>query len=122
VTDFASAGRRACLLAALLAGGCAGLQPVRMAAPDPGAVAALNRFMPSECNGTLASVLAGARIPVSQVSGLTYGVVYGELTDAIIRHEAWVSLTGQPGAAVVVMDRYCQPTQIYTRGGARLPA
>lgn len=103
----------------LLAGACAGLHPIRLAQPEPGAVAALDRLSPHACNGAVAAALAGARIPMSQVDGVVYGVVQG--LEDIVGYNAWVSLRGQPGAVVVDMDAGCRPSQIYARGGARLP-
>ncbi len=111
--------QRTTLALALLAGACAGLQPVRLAMPEPGAVEALNRLSPAGCNGTVASALAGAGIPISDVRSLVYGLTYGY--EYVVRYDAWVSLKGQPGAVVVTMDESCQPIQIYARGGARLP-
>ncbi|MDQ2104058.1 hypothetical protein [Azospirillum isscasi] len=109
----------ATLALALLAGGCTGFQPVRLATAEPGAVAALNRLSPAGCNGTVAAALAGAGIPLSDVRGLVYGLTYG--FEYVVRYDAWVALNSQPGAVVVTMDEFCQPIQIYARGGARLP-
>ncbi len=103
----------------ILAGACAGLHPIRLAQPEPGAVAALDRLSPHPCNGAVAAALAGARIPTSQVDGVVYGVVQG--LEDIVGYGAWLSLRDQSGAVVVDMDAGCRPSQIYARGGARLP-
>jgi len=104
----------------LLVTACAGLQPSPRGTPEPGAVAALDRFNANACNEAVASMLAGARVPVSQVRGLIYAVNWG--VEEIVGYEAWVSLKDQPGAIVVRLDRECQPGQVDARGGARLPA
>lgn len=102
-----------------LTGGCAGLHPIRLAAPDPAMVAVLDGLSAGPCNGPVASALAGAGIPASQVDGLVYGLYRG--LEDIIGYDAWVRLKNQPGSIVVRLDAECRPTQIYARGGARLP-
>lgn len=107
------------LALALAAGGCAGLHPIRLSAPEPGMVATLDRYSASPCNEAVAAALAGARVPASQVDGLVYGLYRG--LEDIVGYDAWVSLKNQPGSVVVHLDASCTPTQIYGRGGARLP-
>ena len=105
----------ACFMAA-----CAGLSPPPQAAPEPGAVSALDRLSPNPCNEVVASSLAAVRIPMSDVRYLAYGL-YRNIPGNIIGYDAWVGLNSQPGAVVVQLDEYCVPQQIYARGGARLP-
>ncbi|WP_247883104.1 hypothetical protein [Azospirillum brasilense] len=99
---------------------CAGLSPPPQAAPEPGAVSALDRLSPSRCNEAVASSLAGVRIPVSDVRYLAYGL-YRNIPGDIVGYDAWVGLNSQPGAVVVQLDEVCTPRQIYAREGARLP-
>ncbi|QCN96413.1 hypothetical protein D3093_07435 [Azospirillum argentinense] len=99
---------------------CAGLSPPPQAAPEPGAVSALDRLSPNPCNRVVASSLAGVRIPVSDVRYLAYGL-YRNIPGDIVGYDAWVGLNSQPGAVVVQLDEYCAPRQIYAREGARLP-
>ncbi|AWK89239.1 hypothetical protein DEW08_21385 (plasmid) [Azospirillum thermophilum] len=102
-------------------GACAGLTPVSTAAPDPATVALLERSAPNDCNPSVASVLAGAGIPAAAIRDVTYGLYRDEFSDRIVRYDAWVYLTDQPGAIVVAVDRDCRPIQIYARDGARMP-
>ncbi|WP_349618860.1 hypothetical protein [Azospirillum argentinense] len=108
------------MASAVLMGACAGLSPPPQAAPEPGAVSALDRLSPNPCNGVVASSLAGVRIPVSDVRYLAYGL-YRNIPGDIVGYDAWVGLNSQPGAVVVQLDEYCAPRQIYAREGARLP-
>lgn len=103
-----------------LVAACAGLSPPPQAAPEPGAVSALDRLSPNRCNGAVASSLAGVRIPVSDIRYLAYGL-YRNIPGDIVGYDAWVGLNSQPGAVVVQLDEYCAPRQIYAREGARLP-
>lgn len=103
-----------------LVAACAGLSPPPQAAPESGAVSALDRLSPNRCNGAVASSLAGVRIPVSDVRYLAYGL-YRNIPGDIVGYDAWVGLNSQPGAVVVQLDEYCAPRQIYAREGARLP-
>lgn len=113
-------GRTYARLAPLLfLAACAGLHPSPRGTPEPGAVETLDRLSPSPCNAAVASMLAGARIPISNVRGLVYGVYWG--VEDIVGYDAWVSLKDQPGAVVVHVDDECQPGQVYARGGAKLP-
>lgn len=99
----------------------AGMTPPPQAAPQPGAVAALDRLSPSACNQSLARSLAGERIPIDNVRDLVYGVNRDDARGQIQNYNAWVYLKNQPGAVVVQMDANCTPQQVYTRDGATLP-
>ena len=112
--------RGGAMASAVLVAACAGLSPPPQAAPEPGAVSALDRLSPSRCNGAVASSLAGVRIPVSDVRYLAYGL-YRNIPGDIVGYDAWVGLNSQPGAVVVQLDEVCTPRQIYAREGARLP-
>lgn len=112
--------RGVAMASAVLMGACAGLSPPPQAAPEPGAVSALDRLSANPCNGAVASSLAGVRIPVSDVRYLAYGL-YRNIPGDIVGYDAWVGLNSQPGAVVVQLDEYCAPRQIYAREGARLP-
>ncbi|WP_247877316.1 hypothetical protein [Azospirillum brasilense] len=112
--------RGGAMASVVLTGACAGLSPPPQAAPEPGAVSALDRLSPNRCNGAVASSLAGVRIPVSDVRYLAYGL-YRNIPGDIVGYDAWVGLNSQPGAVVVQLDEYCAPRQIYAREGARLP-
>lgn len=103
----------------LLLAACAGLHPSPRGTPEPGAVETLDRLSPHPCNAVVASMLAGARVPISNVRGLVYGVHWG--VEEIVGYDAWVALKDQPGAVVVPVDRECLPGQVYARGGAKLP-
>lgn len=100
----------------------AGLTSPPQAAPEPGAVAALDRLSVGRCNEEVASSLAGAGIPIADVRGLTYGLHRDFDRGNIVGYDAWVALANQPGAVIVQLDEYCTPRQIYARDGARLPA
>ncbi|QCO13975.1 hypothetical protein D3869_01295 [Azospirillum brasilense] len=100
---------------------CANLSPPPQAAPEPGAVSALDRFSSNPCNEVVASSLAGARIPVSDVRYLSYGLYRDIRRGEIVGYDAWMGLNSQPGAVVVQLDAVCTPQQIYARGGAQLP-
>lgn len=116
-----ASGRVAALAATLILGACAGLQPPPQGVPPPGSVAALDRLATNPCNEAVASVLAGSEVAIERIRGLVYGVDYDELSDRIVRYQAWASFADQPGQAVVLLDDRCRPYQIYTRGGARVP-
>jgi len=120
-TGHRPTSRLAILAAALTVGACAGLQPPARSTPPPGSVAALDRMAMNPCNEAVTSVLAGSGIAVERIRGLAYGVDYDELSDRIVRYQAWASFADQPGQAVVLLDGGCRPYQIYTRGGARVP-
>lgn len=100
---------------------CAGLREPATAPAEPGAVAALDRYAPNQCNPAVAEALAGARIPIAQVEGVVYGLYRDLNRDRIVMYDAWVKLRGQPGSVVVQLDEYCFLRQVYTRGGAQLP-
>lgn len=110
--------RAAVLLPVLLLGACAGLRPVATAAPEPGAVAALDRLSPGDCNEEVAAALAGSGIPVSRVESLTYGLYRDDRTGNISAYDAWLKMRDQPGSVVLKLDRFCRPVQFYNRGGA----
>ncbi|TWA90726.1 hypothetical protein FBY14_104230 [Azospirillum brasilense] len=112
--------RGGAIASTVLVAACAGLSPPPQAAPESGAVSALDRLSPNRCNGAVASSLAGVRIPVSDVRYLAYGL-YRNIPGDIVGYDAWVGLNSQPGAVVVQLDEYCAPRQIYAREGARLP-
>lgn len=84
-------------------------------------VSALDRLSPNPCNPLVASVLAGANVPLSNIRSLAYGLYRAEISDRIVRYDAWVGLKDQPGSIVVTADDTCRPIQIYAREGARLP-
>ncbi|TWA87470.1 hypothetical protein FBZ83_101332 [Azospirillum brasilense] len=109
------------IASALLMAACANLSPPPQAAPEPGAVSALNRLSSNSCNPVVASSLAGVRIPVSEVRYLAYGLYRDIRRGEIVGYDAWMGLNSQPGAVVVQLDALCAPQQIYARGGARLP-
>ncbi|OYD80926.1 hypothetical protein CHT98_28415 (plasmid) [Azospirillum brasilense] len=106
----------------MLIAACANLSPPPQAAPEPGAVSALDQLSSNACNEVVASSLAGARIPVSDVRYLTYGLYRDINRGEIVGYDAWMGMNSQPGAVVVQLDEYCEPQQIYARGGARLPS
>jgi hypothetical protein len=112
----AAAGALTLVLAA-----CGSIAPPPVATPDPAVLAALDRNASNSCNPSVASVLTGARIPASDIRGLSYGIYRDEFRDIIVRWDAWVYLNSQPGAVVVTVDEDCRPIQIYARGGAKLP-
>ncbi|CAO3436129.1 hypothetical protein [Azospirillum doebereinerae] len=100
---------------------CASLRPPPMAVPETAMVSTLERFSPNPCNPAVASVLAGANVPLSNIRSVAYGLYRDEITGRIIRYDAWVGLKDQPGSIVVTVDDTCRPIQIYAREGARLP-
>lgn len=116
-----AAAAGAVMVGALFLTGCAGLRPPPTASAEPGAEAALSRMVDNPCTPVLAQALAGARVPIAQVDGLTYGTYINLATGNITMYDAWVSLKGQPGALIVQMDDTCYLRQVYSRGGAKLP-
>jgi hypothetical protein len=113
------------LLPAILLAACAsmetGLELPRQAPPEPGAVDTLNRMASNDCNPQLTSSLAGARIPIADVRGLSYGLYRDARRGDIVGYDAWVALRDQPGAIIVQLNADCSPRQIYARDGARMP-
>ncbi|MBP2301086.1 hypothetical protein [Azospirillum picis] len=106
----------------MLLAGCAGLEPPPTANPDPAVLGALERTSANECNPSVASVLTGAKVPAGSIRGVSYGLYRDINTGRIVRYDAWVGLTDQPGSLVVTVDDFCRPIQIYARGGAALPS
>ncbi|WP_247895249.1 hypothetical protein [Azospirillum brasilense] len=84
-------------------------------------MSALDQLSSNACNEVVASSLAGARIPVSDVRYLTYGLYRDINRGEIVGYDAWMGMNNQPGAVVVQLDAVCTPKQIYARGGAQLP-
>lgn len=105
----------------LLLAACGSIAPPPVATPDPAVLAVLERNAANSCNPSVASVLTEARIPASDIRGLSYGIYRDEFRDIIVRWDAWVYLNSQPGAVVVTVDEDCRPIQIYAREGATLP-
>ncbi len=99
-----------------------GIDQPRQAPPEPGAVATLDRLSASPCNPQVASSLAGARIPMADVQGLTYGLYRDARRGDVVGYDAWVKLRDQPGAIVVQLNADCSPRQMYARDGAHMPA
>lgn len=120
--SFKAAVRCGSVASALLIAACANLSPPPQAAPEPGAVSALDQLSSNACNEVVASSLAGARIPASEVRYLTYGLYRDINRGEIVGYDAWVGMNSQPGAVVVQLDALCTPQQIYARGGAQLPS
>ncbi|PWC31493.1 hypothetical protein TSO352_31375 [Azospirillum sp. TSO35-2] len=108
------------VLAVLLAG-CGAIPTPQVARPDPAVLSALERASSNECNPSVASVLTGSGVQAPQIRSVAYGLYRDEIRDRIVRYDAWIGLTNQPGAIVVTVDDDCRPIQIYARGGARLP-
>lgn len=109
------------MLLTACAGMATGIEQPRQAPPEPGAVASLDRLSNSQCNPQVASSLAGARIPIADVQGLTYGLYRDGHRGDIVGYDAWVKLRDQPGAIVVQLNADCSPRQMYARDGAHMP-
>ena len=119
---FRAMARYAGIASVLFIAACAGFRPPPQAAPEPGAVSALDRLSPHRCNAVVASSLAGARIPVSDIRYLAYGLYRDLRRGEIVGYDAWMGLKSQPGAVVVQVDEYCGLRQVYARRGAQLPS